>query len=308
MRNITLLSIFLILFFAGCSRPPAVPEHTLPSACAVYDMKQARCIGEAELAARLEPCRVVFVGDHHESEALHRKVAELIAVLGKRGRHVMLANEWFTPGDDRVLARYAAGTFEGNFTAAVNWKKQAGYPFASYAPVYDAVRAVGGELYGVNMPKSFQKLISENNVSQMNASERGFVRGLDLNLTAHRQMLSPFFSHCHSKKEGESTGGCAERMYRVQVAWDSYMAKESAKLARRLLKTPRDLLMVFAGAMHLKYGLGINARFARLSREPFVTILPVPEGTRSAEVGEADYLLFYPEKGADEWRGRWVNE
>ena len=106
-------------------------------------------------------------------------------------------------------------------------------------------------------------------------------------------MLAPFFSHCHSLRKGEDAASCSERMYRVQVAWDSYMAKESANLVNRVQHRRSDLLMVFAGAMHFSYGLGINTRFARLSREPFVTIKPVSAGTDIADVGEADFLLFY---------------
>ena len=131
----------------------------------------------------------------------------------------------------------------------------------------------------------------------MTRGEKDFYDSLDLNMAAHRQMLAPFFGHCHSLHKGEDATACKERMYRVQVAWDSYMAKESVTLANRVLHHSSDLLMVFAGSMHFSHGLGINARFARLSREPFVTIAPVPVGTDKVDVGEADFLLFYSPLG-----------
>jgi len=292
MRN-SILILFAFLFFFGCSRTQPPLRHVFKPSCKIYDMKQARCIDEAELVRRLGAYRVVFVGDHHDSASMHRVLAKLIGDLSRSGRHVTLANEWFTPEDDALLARYAAGAFDGNFTEAVGWKKKAGYPFASYAPIYAAVRKGGGSLYGINMSKRLQKAISDNNDTNISTAQRRFAEGLDMNLTAHKAMLSPFFAHCHAEKRGESAEACTRRMYRVQVAWDSYMGKEAAKLAKTL-GTRSDMLIVFAGAMHLEYGLGINARFARLSREPFVTILPVPQGETHADVGEADYLLFYP--------------
>ena len=299
MRNISplyLLLLFSLAVITGCSHPSASVQHTLPAQCAIYDMKQAACIDRDELVRRLQPYRVVFVGDQHDSKALHLLQAGLFEQLGKSGRHLLLANEWFTPDDDPVLRQYAEQTFEGNFTKTVQWRRKAGYPFASYAPIYDAVRHAGGELYGINMDKVLQKEISENNASAMTRPQRSFYGSLDLNLTAHRSMFMPFFEHCHGKKRAESSETCRQRMYRVQVAWDSFMARQAAVLANKKLRTENDLLVVFAGTMHLAYGLGINARFARLSREPFVTILPVPEGEMRADVGEADYLLFYPEK------------
>jgi uncharacterized iron-regulated protein len=294
MQNFSVLFLIaFLLYLTGCSRHDVPLEHTLPKPCAVYDMKQAACIDEEALVKRLSHYRVLFVGDHHAASAMHETFAKLLASLGSSGRRILLASEWFTPGDDALLSRYADGTLEGNFTQAVGWEKKAGYPFASYAPLYESVKAAGGALYGINMDKRFQKALSENNLSAFSGGQRAFYDGLDLNLTAHRALLAPFFARCHAMKSGEDTQSCSERMYRVQVAWDTYMAQSSAKLAGAELHTPGDLLVVFAGAMHLAYGVGINARFARLSDEPFVTALPVPEGTKSADVGEADFLLFY---------------
>lgn len=225
---------------------------------------------------------------------MHTKLAELLQLLARSGRHPLLANEWFTPEDDPLLEQYSSGTYEGNFTQAVHWEKKAGYPFASYAPIYESIRQVDGGLFGINMDKRFQHAISRGDENNMSASQKNFVNSLDMNLSAHRSLLSPFFAHCHARLKHENEADCRMRMYRAQVAWDSFMAQNSAALAQHELKDKDDLLLVFAGAMHLAYGLGINARFARSSPEPFVTILPVPEGTRSADVGKADFLLFYP--------------
>jgi len=293
MKSIISLLTILVLLLTGCTEPNVPLEHRLPSSCTIYDMKQARCIDDRELVKRLAPYRVVFVGDHHAQSDLHQKLAKFITRLDRAGRHVSLANEWFTPEDDSLLEQYANGSFRGDFPQAVEWKKKAGYAFDSYAPMYNAIRKAHGGLYGINLSHESRKRISDANRSVMTRKEKDFYNSLDLNVAAHRQMLASFFAHCHSPRMGEDATSCSERMYRVQVAWDSYMAKESAALANRVQHRRSDLLMVFAGSMHFSYGLGINARFARLSREPFVTIKPIPIGTDTADVGEADFLLFY---------------
>ncbi len=256
-------------------------------------MKQARCIDSAELVKRLSSYRVVFVGDNHGQIDLHRRISKLIGGLAKRGHHISLANEWFTPNNNSLLEKYSTGSFDGYFPRAIDWKKKAGYDFDSYDQIYQAIIKAYGGLYGINLTRKQRKHISDVNRSSMTKSEKSFYDSLDLNVSAHRQMLAPFFAHCHALRKGENVTTCKERMYRVQVAWDSYMAKETAILANRLLHHHSDLLMVFAGSMHLSHGLGINVRFARLSRESFVTIEPVPVGTSRADVGEADFLLFY---------------
>jgi uncharacterized iron-regulated protein len=295
MQNvIVLVSTLILALLGGCSAPVNAPQHTLPHTCSIYDMKQARCIGPEEFSRRIARYRVLFVGDHHASRTMHERLAVLIDTLGSDGRHILLANEWFTPEDDKLLSQYAKGSFDGNFTAAVGWQKKAGYPFDSYRNIYASVIRQQGELYGINMSKSLQKAISDSNFTTLSPSQQTFVTTLDMNLSAHREMLAPFFSKCHAEKKGESSSECLERMYRVQVAWDSYMGEQSARLSREKLHDENDLLIVFAGAFHLEYGVGINARFARLSDEPFVTMLPVPAGTETVDAGEADFLLIYP--------------
>lgn len=293
MKNIIFFLGIIMLLLTGCTKPKAPLEHRLPTSCIIYDMKQARCIDEGELVKRLEPYHVVFVGDHHAQTDLHQKLAKIITQLDREGRHILLANEWFTPEDNSLLEQYANGSFRGDFPQAVGWKKKAGYAFDSYDLIYSSIRKAEGGLFGINLSRESRKHISNADRLLMTKEERDFYDSLDLNIAAHRQMLSPFFTHCHSPRKDEDSASCSERMYRVQVAWDSYMAKESEALLNRVGHRRNDLLMVFAGAMHFSYGLGINARFARLSRVPFVTIQPIPMGTETAGVGEADFLLFY---------------
>jgi len=236
----SLLIVSAILLLSGCTEPRAPLEHRIPSACTIYDMKQARCIDEGELVKRLASYRVVFIGDAHGQKDLHKRIAKLIGRLGRGGRKISLANEWFTPADDTLLQRYAEGSFRGNLDKAAGWKEKAGYDFGSYETIYHTVRKIGGGLYGVNLSNQYRKQISDADISAMTKSEKDFYDSLDLGLSAHEEMLAPFFSHCHALRKGEKIAECRERMYRVQVAWDSYMAKESAALAKRLLHHRAD--------------------------------------------------------------------
>ena len=132
----------------------------------------------------------------------------------------------------------------------------------------------------------------------MSAQEREFVDGLDLNISAHKQLLAPFFSHCHKTRKDEDAKQCMERMYRVQVAWDSMMGQESAKLAEKL--EDNEKLIVFIGAMHLDSKLGANLRFTRQSNIPTITVLPYPKDSSLEKVieidlGKSDIIYLYEE-------------
>ncbi|WP_345974647.1 ChaN family lipoprotein [Sulfurimonas sp. HSL3-7] len=296
MKNLSLF-VGLLLFFSGCADKTALSlNHDVKPSCTYYSLQRAECLDKEAFIDIFEPYRVIFVGDHHHSANAHKVLTELIDELSRRGYKIALANEWFTPQDDALLKQYVDGELDANLSKALSWKKRVGYDFNLSKPIYDAVIANQGALFGINMSRAFKKKISDQNLTGMSEEERKFYDGLDLNVRAHKVMLSPYFSHCHSLKNGESQAACSERMYRVQVAWDTMMGEESAKLLERLAADEK--LIVFVGAMHLENGLGVNMRFARVSNEPFITLLPVPKKVQQneeidAHLGRSDLLYLY---------------
>jgi uncharacterized iron-regulated protein len=293
-----ILLLFLMIY--GCSNPPGPLLHRPACEVGAYSIKGAECLDEEVLVDKLEPYPVIFIGDHHDNNTSLDFTRSLIMRMQQRAYRIHLANEWFVPEDQPLLDRYLAQGDDGNFTQAIAWEEKAGYDFERYRPIYEAVREGGGSLHGINLAKTFRQKLSDQDLVGMDEVERAFFDALDLNTSVHKQLLSPFFEHCHSPKEGESELACSQRMYRVQVAWDTMMAQESARLATEVLKTPKDRLLVFVGAMHLYDGLGVNMRFARRSDLPFVTLLPAISMQEGYEHAQADYLFLYKVPGLAE--------
>lgn len=291
-----ILSIFSFILFTGCSsfNVEKPIEHPVKCLDGVYSIKSAECINEKEFIKRLKPYFVIFIGDHHASIEVHKYIANLIVMLNKEGYTIHLANEWFTPQNNLLLDKYADKTIgDDEFVQKIEWSKTRKIGFDIFAPIYHAIRDTKGKLYGINMSKKQRRLISNGDTDKMNNDELSFYNALDLNILPHRRVHEPFFTHCHHRKKDESDKECKERMYRVQVAWDSKMAKETLNLARDVLKTPKDKLIVFAGASHVAYGLGINLHFARKSNLPFVTIAPQSSEYDFIEHNIADYVYIY---------------
>lgn len=183
-----------------------------------------------------------------------------------------MVNEWFTPNHNKLLKEF----IDGNITAFElkekrNWEKFTKYKWEYVEPLYEAVKENRGKLFGMNISKENRKKISLKQFDKMSKEEKEFFDSLDLNVTAHKQLVNPYLKHCH-KIPSKSSEPCEQRMYRVQVSWDSYMANHVVKIAKQTLKTPKDKLLVFAGAMHMEHGLGIPLRFARQSNLPFIII------------------------------------
>jgi uncharacterized iron-regulated protein len=288
--------LHILLFFNACQNRPLAIIHKIKADCEYYSMKSAQCLDKEQMLTQIEPYKVIFIGDHHPQDSLHSKIASLITALSAKGITVHLANEWFYPEDAEVLKQFSDNTIdEETFLKQIQWGKRLRYyKYDSFKPMYEAVKRGGGKLYGINLSKQARTKISDQNLSAMDHNERVFNKGLDLDVTPHRNLIMPFFSHCHAPKSDESLQECRERMYRVQVAWDTKMALESYKLAQKLKRNEK--LIIFAGAMHIENELGIPLRFSRLSPMPTLSIIPLNAQTKETINGLGDYLLFYQEK------------
>ncbi len=287
-----ILIILTILTFSGCTTSKVNhPEH-FASSCqkGIFYLKASKCIDSNKFIKKLEQYPVIFIGDHHKSSEVHNFTKEIIEELSKRGYKIHLANEWFTPSDNKTLASLAKKEFnEDEFKKLIEWDSYMTLDFSLFSPIYKAVIENGGELYGVNLSKVERKMLTQKS---MPLYLEQFYNQLDANTKVHKEYVKPYL-HCFKPRDGESKDECLDRMYLVQVAWDSMMAGQSAYLVHKKLKAKRDKLIVFVGSMHLAYGLGVNMRFARMSDKPFVTVMPQKAPISNIPVGYSDFIFLY---------------
>ena len=271
-NSITL--IFITLFFTACAHHSINKplSHNIEKKEGIYSIKQAKYLDIKQLVDELEHYPIIFVGDHHNTKKTHKFFENLLKELDNQGYHLNLANEWFNLEHNKLLKDYTDGKLDGiRLKERRHWDKFTKYKWEYVEPLYEAVKKNGGRLYGMNISKENRKKISLKEFKKMSEEEKSFYDSLDLNVSAHRQFVMPYLKHCN-KMPQKSDEACEERMYRVQVAWDTYMANNVDTIAKQVLKTPKDKLLVFVGAMHLEQGLGIPLRFARQNNLPYAII------------------------------------
>jgi uncharacterized iron-regulated protein len=292
--------IFVILFvvlYTGCSlKKEQLSFNIEKKEEHLFSSKKAKEISYAELIDEIKEYKVVFVGDHHNTKASHEFFNEVLNKLISEGYNIHLANEWFYPSHNKLLEDYTKGVIDSKtLKEKREWEKFTKYKWEYVEKLYETVKKSNGKLYGINISKKERKKISLKQLSLMNAGEKIFYDNLDLDVQVHKDLVSPYFKHCN-KMPIKSDEDCEKRMYRVQVTWDTYMAKQTNLLAKRVLNSPKDILLVFAGAMHVEKNLGIPLRFSRLNNTPFTTITNYrisKEENIKFPINKADIIYIY---------------
>lgn len=299
MLKLLIAFIATIFLFTGCAEKVAPLTYNLEKKEDIYSIKQAKSISIQELVKEVEHYPVIFVGDHHNTEKTHKFFENFLKELDKQGYKLNLANEWFNPEHDELLQAYTDGKIDSKtLKEKREWDKFTKYKWEYVEPLYEVVKQNDGRLYGMNISKENRTKISLKEFDKMSQEEKDFYNNLDLNVTAHRQLVLPFLTHCN-KMPQKTSEPCEERMYRVQVTWDTYMAQNVAKIAKQVIKSPKDKLLVFAGAMHIEQNLGIPLRFARLSNLPYITISNEKiekDKDLKIDINKSDIVYIYEEK------------
>ncbi|GGD45646.1 hypothetical protein GCM10012288_19970 [Malaciobacter pacificus] len=298
MIKIILTLIITIFLFSACSQKKSTLSftHDLEKKEGIYSLKQAKYISIEELVKEIEHYPIIFVGDHHNTKKTHDFFESLLIELDKKNYKLHLANEWFSPSHDKLLENYTNDVFDSQeLKNRRKWEKFTSFKWEYVEPLYEIVKKNNGKLYGINLSKEDRKKISLKSFDKMNNEEKIFYDSLDLNVSVHRNFVMPYLSHC-SKIPQKTDEKCEERMYRVQVSWDTYMAQNVAKISKFSLKSPKDKLIVFAGAMHIEHDLGIPLRFSRFSNLPFFTISNekiLKEKDIKVKASKADVIYIY---------------
>lgn len=305
MKQLSFIFLSALFILTGCANKQAPskihPKYTIENKQdkSILSLKQGKLINIEKLVQESENYPVIFVGDHHDTAKTHEFFKNYLEALKNKGYKLHMMNEWFYPEHNSLLKEFTDGKItQEQLKEKRQWKKFTRFKWELVEPLYTIVKESKGGLYGANISKKDRKKISLKNTKEMDKELKNFYENLDLDVSSHKSLIMPLFKDCAKHGMGSKSGEpCDSRMYRVQVTWDTYMAEQSAKIAKKVLKTNKDKLIVFAGAYHINYGLGIPLRFSRLSNLPsyIITNKSYTNKTKKLEIDQqkANAVFIY---------------
>lgn len=203
----------------------------------------------------------ILIGETHANPCDHAAAAEILHALGAAGVAFDLGLEMLPKESQSFLDRHPPRE-----ALAQHWDAAWGYPFALYAPIFDAALAHGARLVGLNVP---WKLAQDFRDGRLSPDHPALPRILIAPCPEQERALAEQFT-LHQKMRPESTTTLHDFL-RVQSLWDSIMA-ETAIHWRRQHQRP---MVILTGAGHVERGFGIPYRIKTLEPQArMLAILP----------------------------------
>lgn len=288
---VVLVAMFWLAAIPGCAVRPAMLTMTDTQARhasgTILAGANGRPLTWEALVEDLATARVVYVGEIHTNPEHHAIQARLIRELARRHPDLMVGLEMFDHRYDPVLARWSAGTLDGEaFVAASHWYARCvgwQFDFDLYAPVFEAVRELGLPMVGLNAPFHLPPKIAAGGLASLLPEERRLLPdSIDLGDAEHRAHVEPTFRQHPFQRPVEF-----EHFYEAQCTWEDTMADAIAR------KIGSRSMVVLCGNGHIVRKFGIPNRALRRNGLDFRTVYLAPVGTR-AEGRDADYIWATP--------------
>ncbi|WP_300161315.1 ChaN family lipoprotein [Solidesulfovibrio sp.] len=291
---------------SGAGQPPVAPESLLTAAGAP--------LSPAAFAADFARADYILVGEEHPNPCDHLAQAAVIRRLAAAGVRPAIGLEMVPADRQDVLDAFHSGKLAvADLPHALDWGRTWGYPFALYAPIFEAAREYGLPVFALNAPEGLARKSGRLGLDGLSPAERAALPGqvVPPDPAQVEELKELFASHAAmmekaakaAKDKGGKPAGRPKApapapsgrdrfagFVAVQALWDTQMAQR-AVYARALTGRP---VVIVAGGGHVERGWGIAKRLAVFDPGArIVTVMP-HRGGDAPDAALAGYFYACP--------------
>ena len=281
MRLATVLLVACVGCAGAAGRGPQTPESIIRA------QSEPRALIDAATGASLEPDafysalrtkQVVYVGERHDQPVDHGVQYAILRGLHRSESSLAIGMEMFQIPFQQPLDEWSAGRIDETvLRRETEYDQRWGFDFSLLRPVLEYARSSGIEVVALNAPREVAYAVAHGGLDSLDPELAATLPELDLDDVTHRAMFDTEFDV--GEHGAEET---VDQFYQAQVVWDETMGSRVAETLSRPDGPAK--MIVFAGRVHVKRGLGIPDRAAKRGAKPYVVVLPVTRAELKEEL------------------------
>lgn len=241
---------------------------------------------------------VVYVGESHDQMKDHLAQLKALEVLYRaKDEKIAVGFEMLNFTLQPILDDYAKGNIsEAEFLEKANWKKEWGFDFNLYKPLFDFIREKKLKALALNVPKKIVAKIARVGIDGLSPEDRKLLPE-NIHISTDEKYLDFLKT---SFENGPMSGMFKFENYLASMsAWNEVMG---SKMADFLNKNKEYSGLVIAGNGHILYNAGIpfsvKTRTKNLKHSSFYTedALICPKNPDMEILNYADFIWFINHK------------
>jgi uncharacterized iron-regulated protein len=264
----------------------AAAPHAVPADAVVVASPSGATTGWDGFINGLMAARIIAVGEKHDEASHHLVQAKVLAAVAERDADLVVGLEMVSQDQQQSLDDFRSGKMsEQDFSTW--WKKNWGFDYAIYKPIFDAARAKKIKIFGLNAPIALVKAVAKKGLSGLSPTERAALPASiqESSDVRYRDFVKDSLSGHNLPPEAMA------RMIEAQAVWNETMGAKAAELS----VTSR--VLVVAGQGHMLWRAGIPESAARRGAGPAAVVLPYPLDGESLPIPDQLKRLRDPASG-----------
>lgn len=260
-----------------------------------FDLNSGRQSSLDAFVKQADNYQFVFLGESHDDPVHHQMQADVINGLAKRGRNVVVGFEMFTrPNQENLNAWTLGKETEEQFIINADWKKEWGFPFPLYRPIFDVIKTHRIPMVGLNMPRTWVSAVGKGGLAALTPEQQAQIPTVLTNNQYHKEVFNGLMGG------HPITGPRGDNIYAAQCLWDEGMADTALKYITKRYGSPQQMpknsvFVIVAGMGHGLYKQGINWRIMRRTGMDTLTLIGIEgEKTQTVSRGVADFVYVAP--------------
>jgi uncharacterized iron-regulated protein len=207
-------------------------------------------------SAMISSADVVYVGESHDQKFAHLAQLEALKILAPAKKNkVIVGFEMLNSGLQPVLEKYASGKMtEKEFLESADWKKEWGFDFGLYKPLFDHIRENKLKAAALNVPRAAIKKIARGGMGALSPEEKtALPKKVEIN---HDPLYIAYLRSTY--------GGHGDNPMAKVITWDNYLLSMAVwnegmgdSAVKALKKHKGHAMLVIAGNGHVLYNAGI---------------------------------------------------
>ncbi|MEF3280543.1 MAG: ChaN family lipoprotein [Elusimicrobiota bacterium] len=213
-------------------------------------------ITEQELNSLIQKSDIVYVGEQHDKKGSHEIQLEVIKkIFEKKGNKIAVGFEMLNSTLQNILDEYISGNLtEEEFLTKIDWKKEWGFDYNLYKPIFDFIKEKKLKAIALNVPRKIVSKIARGGLEVLSEDEKNLI-AKEIKVVNDKKyndyLLQTFSGH----GENPMNKIMSFENYRLSMAvWNESMGEK----VNEFLKNNNEYsFVVIAGNGHIMYNAAI---------------------------------------------------
>jgi len=221
-----------------------------------FSLLENKFISDEEIKKQIQESQVIYVGETHDQNECHIAQLKTIMTINeiKQGK-VAVGFEMLNSTLQPILDEYAEGKIsDEEFLTKVNWKKEWGFDFSLYEPIFSYIRANKLKALALNVPRNIISKIARTGIDSLDENEK--------KLIANKVKINKDKRYIDFLKE--SYNGHGNNPMSNVIKWENYlysMATWNETMGERIVnfidKNKDYAFVVILGNGHVMYNAAV---------------------------------------------------